>query len=222
MPNLLWAVILYLNLGFREEKNNKISIALVVFGQKIVFIRWVLLQNNIIMEQTNISFPSKYKGKSKDVLSVKSNSLIFSFAIGLVLLAMGLYLFLRDKVTTLAQSSLIPILGLILIFIGILLMLFAPFIGLFKGYNQYLKGDVNINLIKNESDSYPFYSYRVDSDKFESNGNLNNIARLKRVYALTLEKGKMLYIPINILSKESVSFLNDMVSIYNKKATISK
>lgn len=174
------------------------------------------------MEQINISFPSNYKGKVKDKLSVKSNSVIFSFSIGLVLLAIGLYLFLRDKIMTLAQSPIIPILGIILIFLGILIMLSSPFIGLFKGYNKYLKGNVNINLTKNETDSFPYYSYRIYSYKFESNGNLNNIVRLRRVYALTLEKGKMLYIPINILSKESVSFLDGMVSIYNKKATISK
>lgn len=174
------------------------------------------------MEQINISFPSNYKGKVKDKLSVKSNSVIFSFTIGLVLLALGLYLFLRDKVTTLAQSSLIPILGLILIFLGILIMLSSPFIGLFKGYNKYLKGDVSINLTKNESISFPYYSYRIYSDKYNSDGNLNNIAKLKRVYALTLEKGKMLYIPINILSKESISFLDNMISVYNNKASISK
>lgn len=174
------------------------------------------------MDQINISFPSNYKGKVKDKLSIKSNSAIFSFSIGLVLLAIGLYLFLRDKATTFAQSPIIPILGLILIFLGILIILTSPFIGLFKGYNKYLKGNININLTKNESDSFPYYSYRIYSGKFESNGNLNNIVKLKRVYALTLEKGKMLYIPINILSKESVSFLDDMVSIYNKKATTSK
>lgn len=174
------------------------------------------------MEQINISFPSNYKGKAKDKLSVKSNSVIFSFTIGLVLLALGLYLFLRDKATTLAQSSLIPILGLILIFLGILIMLSSPFIGLFKGYNKYLKGNVNINLTKNETDSFPYYSYRIYSDKFNSDGNLNNIAKLKRVYALTLEKGKMLYIPINILSKEYISFLDNMVSVYNNKVTTSK
>lgn len=175
-------------------------------AKKIVFLRLVLAQNNIIMDQINISFPSNYKGKVKDKLSVKSNSVIISFTIGLVLLAIGLYLFLRDKATTLAQSPIIPILGLILIFLGILIMLTSPFIGLFNGYNKYLKGNININLTKNEPDSFPYYSYRIYSDEFESNGNLNNIARLKRVYALTLEKGKMLYIPINILSKESVSF----------------
>lgn len=174
------------------------------------------------MEQINISFPSNYKGKAKDKLSIKSNSVIFSFTIGLVLLALGLYLFLRDKVTTLAQSSLIPILGLILIFLGILIMLSSPFIGLFKGYNKYLKGNVNINLTKNESISFPYYSYRIYSDKFNSDGNLNNIAKLKRVYALTLEKGKMLYIPINILSNEYISFLDNMISVYNNKVTTSK
>ena len=174
------------------------------------------------MDQINISFPSNYKGKVKDKLSIKSNSVIFSFSIGLVLLAIGLYLFLRDKATTLAQSPVIPILGLILIFIGILIMLTSPFIGLFKGYNKYLKGNISINLTKNESDSFPYYSYRIYSDKYNSDGNLNNISKLKRVYALTLEKGKMLYIPINMLSKESVSILDDIVSIYNKKATTSK
>lgn len=174
------------------------------------------------MDQINISFPSNYKGKVEDKLSIKSNSVIISFTIGLVLLAIGLYLFLRDKVTTLAQSPVIPILGLILIFLGILIMLTSPFIGLFKGYNKYLKGNVNINLIKNESISFPYYSYRIYSDKFESNGNLNNIVKLKRVYALTLEKGKMLYIPINILSKEYISFLDNMISAYNNKVSISK
>lgn len=174
------------------------------------------------MNQINISFPSNYKGKVKDKLSIKSNSVIFSFSIGLVLLAIGLYLFLRDKVTTIAQSPIITILGFILIFMGILIMLTSPFIGLFKGYNKYLKGNIDINLTKNESISFPYYSYRIYSYKFESKGNLNNIVRLRRVYALTLEKGKMLYIPINMLSKESVSILDDMVSIYNKKVTISK
>ncbi len=157
----------------------------------------------------NVEFDSNYKGKRIDLIIGKFSAFVFSVAFAIFVIIIGLYTAFYTYFRIVIP--LVRVIGIIVILIGEIILIAAPFIGVFKGYNRGLRGKINLSAEK-RADGEWYYS--VSSFKkgkpFSESGVLSLINLKKRVAEFSTTNGKEYYVPYSVLTPQQKTDLFEM------------
>ena len=142
----------------------------------------------------SVCFDSKYKGMLKDVFKIKIKSMLNMIFFGLLFFVIGVYFsfWKMSHVITTRDS----IIGYILMFIGVLFILFSPFGFLLKKYNKGFMDKINIDFYNNDNEWFYHLRGTKNNSSYEEEGKINLIEIKKGICTFSTLKGKDYFIPL--------------------------
>lgn len=158
--------------------------------------------------QFEIEFNADYKGKTKDVIRAKFKAFWTSFLLGLVGIAVGVFVALVR-----IDGSYIPpwerVLGIVIIVCGVASVLSSPVVLLFTKFNDGFFEKVRIVFDKNPDNNE--WAYVLTTTRrgrpYEDAGYINLITIEKDLAEVTTIEGKTFFVPLSELSEEQRGLL---------------
>lgn len=157
----------------------------------------------------NVEFDSNYKGKRIDLIIGKFSAFVFSVAFAIFVIIIGLYTAFYTYFRIVIP--LVRVIGIIVILIGEIVLIAAPFIGIFKSYNKGLQGKINLSVeLRPDGEWYYAVSAFKNVKPFTESGVLSIINLKKRVAEFRTTNGKEYYVPYSVLTPEQKTALSQI------------
>lgn len=154
----------------------------------------------------NVEFDSDYKGKRTDMIIGKFSAFVFASVFAVCALLSGLYTLYYTYFRVILRLTRIA--GTIAIVVGVIVLVAAPFIGVFKSYNKGLQGKINLSVeLRPDGEWYYVVSAFKNVKPFTESGVLSIINLKKRVAEFRTTNGKEYYVPYSVLTPEQKTAL---------------
>ena len=150
-----------------------------------------------------LSFDSGYKGRLRDALKTKLSAFLWLTFIGILVIFVAFYVifFNYSRVITAVDR----LLGFALLACGLTLMVAAPFVAIFKGFNRGITGEMRFLFEKKRDEKdwkYVLTAVR-NGLPFDEYGTVSLIDMKTRVAEVKTVKGTVYYIPLKEISDDA-------------------
>ena len=150
-----------------------------------------------------LSFDSGYKGRLRDALKTKLSAFLWLTFIGILVIFVAFYVIFFDYSRVI--TSVDRLLGFALLACGLTLMVAAPFVAIFKGFNRGITGEMRFLFEKKRDEKdwkYVLTAVR-NGLPFDEYGTVSLIDMKTRVAEVKTVKGTVYYIPLKEISDDA-------------------